>query len=135
MGKNAKNKKQNNNPQNKNRGGSSMQEALKAANIKTTPPVPKIDPNKEFTGTVKFFNIAKGYGFITDGDGKDNFVHFSGIENGRTAHYLKEGDTVSFHIEKTADGKNTATKVNIVEMVEDTEEESEEGPEQTETAQ
>lgn len=132
MGKNAKNKKQNNNPQNKNRGGSSMQEELKAANVKTTPPAPKIDPNKEFTGTVKFFNIAKGYGFITDGDGKDHFVHFSDIENGRTAHYLKEGDQVSFHIDKTADNKNTCVSVNIIEKAEDVEEE---GPEQTEDAE
>jgi CspA family cold shock protein len=47
------------------------------------------------TGTVKFFNEDKGYGFITPEDGsKDLFVHVSGIEEGP----INEGDTVEFEI-------------------------------------
>ena len=53
-----------------------------------------------FQGSVKWFNEAKGFGFITkDDDKKDIFVHFTAIkaEGYRT---LKEGERVSFEIEK-----------------------------------
>lgn len=47
------------------------------------------------TGTVKFFNEEKGFGFITPDNGdKDLFVHISGIENGP----INEGDKVEFEI-------------------------------------
>jgi cold shock protein len=47
------------------------------------------------TGTVKFFNEAKGFGFITpDSGGKDLFVHASSIENGP----ITDGDTVEFEV-------------------------------------
>jgi CspA family cold shock protein len=47
------------------------------------------------TGTVKFFNDAKGYGFIQRENGKDLFVHFKSIEG--TGHRtLTEGQAVSF---------------------------------------
>lgn len=48
-------------------------------------------------GTVKWFNSQKGFGFITTEDGKDVFVHYSGIESGgfRT---LNEGDKVQFDL-------------------------------------
>ena len=49
-------------------------------------------------GTVKWFNDAKGYGFITRDDGqKDVFVHHSGIQMGGFRS-LAEGDKVSFEI-------------------------------------
>ena len=50
------------------------------------------------TGTVKWFNDAKGFGFITPEDGqKDCFVHYSAIQgNGFTS--LQEGDRVEFEI-------------------------------------
>ena len=60
-------------------------------------------------GTVKWFNDAKGYGFIRRPDGDDVFVHFSAIVNDgfRT---LREGDEVEFELTQT-DGKLQATNV------------------------
>jgi CspA family cold shock protein len=50
------------------------------------------------TGTVKWFNDAKGFGFITPEDGgKDLFVHFSSIQGGGFKS-LKEGDKVQFEV-------------------------------------
>ena len=44
-------------------------------------------------GKVKFFNRVKGFGFITGDNGKDYFVHYSGITPGT---FIREGDVVSF---------------------------------------
>lgn len=49
------------------------------------------------TGTVKFFNNEKGYGFISREDGDDVFVHYTGIE-GNGYRTLEEGQTVEFEI-------------------------------------
>ena len=49
------------------------------------------------TGTVKFFNAQKGYGFISRDDGADVFVHFSNIE-GNGYRSLEEGQQVEFEI-------------------------------------
>ena len=48
-------------------------------------------------GTVKFFNVMKRFGFITGEDGKDYFVHETGLKQGTT---ITEGDKVSFKIVK-----------------------------------
>lgn len=48
-------------------------------------------------GTVKWFNNAKGYGFIAHEGGKDVFVHYSAIEGGGFRS-LDEGDKVEFEI-------------------------------------
>lgn len=60
-------------------------------------------------GTVKWFNDAKGYGFIEQEDGDDVFVHFTGIkaEGFKT---LNEGDEVTFDIE---DGDKGKSAVNV----------------------
>ena len=53
-------------------------------------------------GTVKFFNDAKGFGFITPEDGsKDVFVHVNGLID-----EIREGDKVSFEVEEGQKGLN-----------------------------
>jgi CspA family cold shock protein len=66
-------------------------------------------------GTVKWFNPAKGYGFITpdDGEGQDVFVHFSAIR-GEGFRNLEENQRVEFSIEDTDRGPQ-ATDVTIIE--------------------
>lgn len=54
-------------------------------------------------GTVKWFNDAKGYGFISRGNGADVFVHFSAIQsNGFRS--LQEGQAVEFNVTEGAKG-------------------------------
>ena len=56
------------------------------------------------TGTVKFFNATRGYGFISPDDGsKDAFVHVSALESAGLAS-LHEGQKVSYDIESDARG-------------------------------
>ena len=52
-------------------------------------------------GTVKFFNDAKGYGFIIKEDGTDIFFHISDIIN---SEYLSEGDKVTYDIGESIKG-------------------------------
>ena len=60
-------------------------------------------------GTVKFFNEAKGFGFITPEDGaKDVFVHVNGLNDD-----IREGDKVSYDVEEGRKGPN-AVNVNVV---------------------
>ena len=63
------------------------------------------------TGTVKWFNSGKGYGFITNDDGSgDLFVHFSAI-NSEGFKTLEEGQAVTFDVEEGQRGPQ-ATNVN-----------------------
>ncbi len=56
------------------------------------------------TGTVKWFNESKGFGFITPNEGgEDIFVHFSGI-GGDGFKTLAEGQTVSYEVESGPKG-------------------------------
>lgn len=64
------------------------------------------------TGTVKWFNNQKGYGFITAEDGKDVFVHFSGL-NMEGFKTLEEGAAVEFDITDGAKGPQ-AVNVEVV---------------------
>ena len=54
-------------------------------------------------GTVKWFNAAKGYGFISRNGGEDVFVHFRSIA-GEGYKTLNEGDLVQFDVEKGPKG-------------------------------
>lgn len=63
-------------------------------------------------GTVKWFNNQKGYGFITAEDGKDVFVHFSGL-NMEGFKTLEEGSAVEFDITDGAKGPQ-AVNVEVV---------------------
>jgi CspA family cold shock protein len=64
------------------------------------------------TGTVKWFNESKGFGFITPADGgKDVFVHFSAIQ-AQGFRSLAEGQSVSFDVENGPKGPQ-ATNVNV----------------------
>lgn len=70
------------------------------------------------TGTVKFFNDSKGYGFIApDGGGNDAFVHISAVERSgmRT---LRENQRVSYELEEDRRGKMSA--VNLSEATDET---------------
>lgn len=61
-------------------------------------------------GTVKWFNAKKGYGFISDEDGNDVFVHFSAL-NMDGFKELKEGESVEFEVTEGSKGPQ-ATNVN-----------------------
>lgn len=63
-------------------------------------------------GTVKWFNNAKGYGFIKRETGEDLFVHFKSIA-GDGYKSLKEGDAVQFDVEQGAKGLQ-AVNVSVV---------------------
>jgi CspA family cold shock protein len=64
------------------------------------------------TGKVKWFNSAKGYGFIGQDNGPDVFVHYSAIE-GPGYKSLKEGDKVTFEVVQGHKGKPQADSVVI----------------------
>ena len=62
------------------------------------------------TGTVKWFNDAKGFGFVTPDDGSDDlFAHFSAINaGGKGFKTLKEGQKVSFEVVQGQKGKQAS---------------------------
>ncbi len=62
-------------------------------------------------GTVKWFNTQKGYGFIQPEDGsKDVFVHISAVERSGIGN-LREGQRVSFELERGQQGKVSAVNL------------------------
>jgi len=63
------------------------------------------------TGTVKWFNAQKGYGFIQPDDGsKDVFVHISAVERSGMGN-LREGQKLSFELERGQQGKTSAVNL------------------------
>jgi CspA family cold shock protein len=66
------------------------------------------------TGTVKFFNATKGFGFIAPQDGsKDVFVHISAVEKAGMPT-LSENQNVSFDLERGNNGKTSAVNLKAV---------------------
>ena len=67
------------------------------------------------TGTVKWFNPTKGYGFIEPEDGgQDAFVHISAVERAGL-NSLSEGQKVSYELQPGQNGKSSAENLSIIE--------------------
>ena len=67
------------------------------------------------TGTVKFFNANKGFGFIEPEDGsKDAFGHITALERAGISG-LAEGQKVTYEMEAGRDGKPSATNIQLVD--------------------
>lgn len=68
----------------------------------------------KLTGTVKWFNSVKGFGFIAPEQGGDDvFVHFSAIISENSYRNLKDGDKVEFEIQSSERGPS-ATNVKVI---------------------
>jgi CspA family cold shock protein len=68
--------------------------------------------SERVTGTVKWFNGSKGYGFISREDGEDVFVHYSAIQS-EGFRNLEEGQRVEFTIEQGPKGLQAAQVVAL----------------------
>ncbi len=67
------------------------------------------------TGTVKFFDVTRGFGFIEPEDGsKDAFVHISAVERAGLSS-LNEGQKVSYELQPGQNGKSSAENLSIVD--------------------
>jgi len=65
-------------------------------------------------GTVKWFNIARGYGFIAPDDGsKDDFVHISAVERAGLSS-LNEGQKISYEVQPGQNGKSSAENLSVI---------------------
>ncbi|SEA95087.1 cold-shock protein [Rubrimonas cliftonensis] len=67
------------------------------------------------TGTVKWFNATKGFGFIQpDGGSKDVFVHISAVERAGL-NSLNDGQKVTFDLERGRDGRESAANLQLTD--------------------
>ncbi len=66
-------------------------------------------------GTVKWFNMAKGYGFIAPEDGsKDSFVHISALERAGISS-LSEGQRIEYELQRGQNGKTSAENLKLAD--------------------
>ena len=68
--------------------------------------------SEQITGTVKWFNDSKGFGFIARDGGDDVFVHYSAIQ-GEGFRNLDEGDQVQFQVTMGPKGAQAANVVKV----------------------
>jgi CspA family cold shock protein len=71
-----------------------------------------VEMSERVTGTVKWFNGSKGFGFIQPEEGEDVFVHYSAIQ-GQGFRNLEEGQRVEFNVEPGRKGLQ-ATNVSVI---------------------
>ena len=64
-------------------------------------------------GTVKWFNAAKGFGFISTEDGEDVYVHYTALEETGEFRTLDEGQAVEFEIVEGAKGPQASGVVKL----------------------
>ncbi|MGC6472586.1 MAG: cold-shock protein [Parvibaculales bacterium] len=70
------------------------------------------------TGVVKWFNTARGYGFITPDDGSaDTFVHITSVKDSGLK-MLVENQRVSFELKEGRDGRDIATQLDLIDQME-----------------
>ncbi len=76
---------------------------------------PRLEEITMATGIVKWFNPAKGYGFIVPEDGsKDVFVHISAVESAGLSS-LSEGQKVSYEVQPGKNGKSSPENLSVIE--------------------
>jgi CspA family cold shock protein len=64
-----------------------------------------------FTGTVKFYNSSKGFGFVTpESGGKDAFIHVTALERAGMSG-LAEGQRITYDMERGRDGRESAVNI------------------------
>jgi CspA family cold shock protein len=66
-----------------------------------------------FQGTVKFYNVTKGFGFITDDKGEDVFFHKSNVKNTGFRDTLLQGDNVQYELKQEQKGKRAYNIVRV----------------------
>ncbi|MGL5348005.1 MAG: cold-shock protein [Peptostreptococcaceae bacterium] len=66
-----------------------------------------------YNGVVKWYNVEKGFGFISADDGQDIFVHFSNIKSNGHDKDLHEGEEVSFDIVQADKGPSA---INVIKL-------------------
>ena len=72
-----------------------------------------VETTEAYNGTVKWFDVRKGYGYVTDIDGNDYFVHSTGITKGRSYVGLKDNDSITFEVTEGKKGPQ-ATNIEII---------------------
>lgn len=66
------------------------------------------------TGTVKWFNATKGYGFVQpDAGGKDVFLHVSALERAGLSS-IADGQKINYELESGRDGRSSAASITLV---------------------